>query len=268
MVSSYKATRAVSDGTLAKELGTLRAAIRHCRREHGWQVPDPTEGRIPSDQSDRMRWLTPREACRLVRAARASRQAPYLADLILLALHAGLRQGELLGLTWDRVDLRRWELHFLDASQQKGRRVDVVPINRHARDSLLRRAAWRAEHCPGCRYVFARLRQGACAPIESIRTSWAVACRKAGLEDVHPHDLRRTCASWLVQAGVPLRAVAALLRHRDIRTTMRYAHLSPDDARAGVQVLERSVGRSIGRGGADKISHLQSRSATRRTASD
>ena len=62
--------------------------------------------------------------------------------------------------------------------------------------------------------------------------------RRAGLEDTHPHDLRRTFGSWLVQAGVSIQAVSALLRHSDIRITDRvYAHLSPESLREAVAVL-------------------------------
>ncbi|MCG7977492.1 MAG: tyrosine-type recombinase/integrase [Candidatus Thiodiazotropha taylori] len=57
------------------------------------------------------------------------------------------------------------------------------------------------------------------------------------------HDLRHTCAAWLVQTGVPLRTVTEILRHKDIRTTMIYAHLAPDDARSGGAALEQVMER-------------------------
>jgi integrase len=71
-----------------------------------------------------------------------------------------------------------------------------------------------------------------------VKKSFAKAVRQAGLEDVHPHDLQRTLGSWLVQAGVSIQAVSALLRHSDIRITDRiYAHLSPESLREAVDVL-------------------------------
>ncbi|CAK0759245.1 hypothetical protein CCP3SC15_2490001 [Gammaproteobacteria bacterium] len=58
------------------------------------------------------------------------------------------------------------------------------------------------------------------------------------------HDLRHTCATWLVQAGVSIRGVAEVLRHSDIRVTMRYAHLAPENTKAAVARLEIDESRS------------------------
>ena len=80
--------------------------------------------------------------------------------------------------------------------------------------------------------------------VQSVKRSFNTACRRAGLEDFHPHDMRHTCAAWLVQGGVSIREVAELLRHSDIRVTMRYAHLAPENVRAAVAALEGDVSRS------------------------
>lgn len=78
-----------------------------------------------------------------------------------------------------------------------------------------------------------------------MKTSFAAAVRNAGLENVYAHDLRRTCGSWLVQAGRPIHEVAALLRHSDIRVTDKvYAHLAPENLRAAVNVLDGNESRS------------------------
>ncbi|NEX16267.1 MAG: hypothetical protein C1943_06475 [Halochromatium sp.] len=62
----------------------------------------------------------------------------------------------------------------------------------------------------------------------------------ADLSDVHPHDLRRTFGSWLVQAGVGIERVSELLRHSDIGITARvYAHLRPDDLASAAAMLDR-----------------------------
>jgi integrase len=56
--------------------------------------------------------------------------------------------------------------------------------------------------------------------------------------------MRHTCAAWLVQAGVPIREVAELLRHRDIQMTMRYAHLAPASVLAAVSKIEAITSQS------------------------
>ncbi|MEO5355492.1 MAG: tyrosine-type recombinase/integrase, partial [Magnetococcus sp. XQGC-1] len=63
--------------------------------------------------------------------------------------------------------------------------------------------------------------------------------RKAGIENFHIHDLRHTCAAWLVTSGVALPEVRDLLGHSTIRMTERYAHLAPENIRAAVAVLDR-----------------------------
>jgi integrase len=52
------------------------------------------------------------------------------------------------------------------------------------------------------------------------------------------HDLRHTCAAWLVSAGVPLAEVRDLLGHSTVKMTERYAHLAPENVRRAVAVLE------------------------------
>ncbi|WP_295401549.1 tyrosine-type recombinase/integrase [uncultured Thiocystis sp.] len=68
-----------------------------------------------------------------------------------------------------------------------------------------------------------------------------LGCAKdAELEDIHPHDLRRTFGSWLVQAGVGIERVSGLLRHGDVAITARvYAHLRPGDLADAVAILDR-----------------------------
>jgi integrase len=62
--------------------------------------------------------------------------------------------------------------------------------------------------------------------------------RNAGVTDFRIHDLRHTCASWLVSAGQPLPVVRDLLEHSTIKMTERYAHLAPENVRATVAVLD------------------------------
>ncbi len=64
------------------------------------------------------------------------------------------------------------------------------------------------------------------------------ACRRAEIDDFRIHDLRHTCAAWLVSAGVALPEMRDLLGHTDITTTERYAHLAPENVRATVAVSE------------------------------
>jgi integrase len=74
--------------------------------------------------------------------------------------------------------------------------------------------------------------------IASVRRSFETACRRASLVDFYIHDLRHTCAAWLVNAGVPLPEVRDLLGHASVMMTERYAHLAPENIRAAVKKLD------------------------------
>lgn len=242
-VRNYIATRlneSVTAGTINREIGLLSSALNWARKELDWDIPNPAAGRRLREPAGRNRWLTKAEAIALLRAANQERQAPHLPDFIRLALHTGMRTGEILGLEWRRVDLQA-DLIYLDALDQKNRKVGAVPLNLEACNALLSRARFRARYCPDSPWVFCD-RHG--QRIVSIKRSFATACRRAGIADCSPHDLRRTCGSWLVQAGVSIQQVSALLRHSDIRITdQTYAHLAPENIRDAVRVLDgdRSV---------------------------
>src|SRR5215813_5882567 len=75
----------------------------------------------------------------------------------------------------------------------------------------------------------------------SIRTAFEGACREAKIDGFCFHDLRHTCASWLVMKGRSLKEVQEILGHREFSMTLRYAHLSPDRLLDAVASLESSA---------------------------
>ena len=74
-------------------------------------------------------------------------------------------------------------------------------------------------------------------------SSWKKAIRDAELGEIglHFHDLRHTSASWMVQAGVPLSNARDILGHKDIRQTLRYAHLAPDHQKDAMAALDTAT---------------------------
>lgn len=225
----------VGGGTINRELGVLSAALNYARREWEWDVPNPVSGRKLPVPEGRVRWLSPEEAVALIETAAGEPKAPHLADFIRLALHTGMRKSELLGLEWQRVDLHTNLIHLEGKHTKTGKRRSI-PLNREAREALLNRTRFRAEHCPASPWVFC---QADGARIRSVKRSFATACRRAGIEDFHIHDTRHTCAAWLVTTGVPLAEVRDLLGHSTIQMTERYAHLAPENVRTAVSRLEK-----------------------------
>jgi integrase len=145
----------------------------------------------------------------------------------LLAL-TGARRGEIVGLRWGEVDLRRGLLLLPPARHKTGQasRPKAIPLPGAARDILAglpRSGDWVFPKADG---------SGA---IEPPKRAWAKVTQAAGLDGVRMHDLRHTVASWAVGAGVALPIVGKLLGHANASTTQRYAHLRQD---AGASVLE------------------------------
>ena len=73
--------------------------------------------------------------------------------------------------------------------------------------------------------------------VQTIRTGFTGACKRAGIENFRFHDLRHTFASQLVMKGANLKEVQELLGHKNITMTMRYAHLSQESKRKAVNLL-------------------------------
>lgn len=156
----------------------------------------------------------------------------HLTPVVTLALHTGLRRGEIFALRWADVDLERAIL-TVRGDGAKSDTTRHVPLNATAVSTL---TAWRG---PGPRPQPAALVFPAAdgGPLEDIKGAWLALVKAAGVEGFRFHDLRHTFASRLVVAGVDLNTVRELLGHRDIKMTLRYAHLAPEVKAAAVAKL-------------------------------
>ncbi|MGB5833283.1 MAG: site-specific integrase [Thiohalocapsa sp.] len=138
-----------------------------------------------------------------------------------MAMNTGMRRGELLGLEWCRLDLRQ-RLVYLEAEHTKAGRRRSVPMNEAAYTAIMGRLRFRAARAPATPWVFCR-RDG--KRIGDVKHRFASASARAGITDFRFHDLRHTCAAWLVQRGAALAEVRDLLGHGSIKMTERYATL-------------------------------------------
>jgi len=142
-------------------------------------------------------------------------------QLVVFAIETGLRRSEQFHLRWDQVDL---EVGILTLPLPKGGKTRHVPLTAGAA-SILRSLTSFVESP----WVFPGI-ECKTAPMDSrafLRRAFEPALRKTGIQGVSWHTLRHTAASRRVMAGVDLVAVRHFLGHRDIETTLRYAHLSP-----------------------------------------
>jgi len=233
-ISAYKAKRLATTrkiGEMEKYLSAAAvnrplALLRHLLRlaHEEWDVLDGVPKiRTEKEPQGRLRWLTQEEATHLLAACRKSKNKT-LSDLAEFSMFTGVRRGEALGLTWDRVDRARGVIRL--ELTKSGRRREV-PLSLNADGVLARR--WTPD-AKG--YVFGNPNWNA------FRSAWETAVGAAGLEGIRFHDLRHTFASWLVQRGRTLKEVQEALGHQTIAMTMRYSHLAPDHLRAAVAVLD------------------------------
>jgi integrase len=221
--------------TINRELNLLSAAFNYTRTQLEWHMQNPVERMLLKKPEGLLRWVTRIEADTLIDEAEKEPKSPHLADFIRLAVNTGCRKNEMLKLSWERVDLKANRI-YLDSEDTKNGKRRIVPVNLEARQALLNRARFRAEYCPGSPWVFAH-KDG--KRVQFMQNGFQAACKRAGIENFRVHDLRHTCASWLVNAGVPLPEVRDLLGHSSIEMTERYAHLAPENLKGAVSVLDR-----------------------------
>jgi integrase len=179
-----------------------------------------------------VRYLSDDEDAALFRQLRKTR-AVSLLQIVEIALNTGMRQGEIMGLTWDNVDLKNGVV-YLAGETTKTKTMRQVMLNAGAIaafNSLPRRI-------DGGKVFKAR---------KFDHDSWEHLVRRAGIRDFRFHDLRHTFASRLVMAGVPIYTVAKLLGHSTVATTQRYAHLAPGAMRDAVAVLDKPAFVSLSR---------------------
>lgn len=211
---AYAKSRKVSAGTIIKDLGMLRTAVKGKGGEF-WFPPAP----LPRD-----RYLTRDEFRSLLEAT----SLPHLRLFLILALTTGGRSGAILGLTWDRVDFARGRIKLADGKiGGKGRAT--VPITDEALAHLKMAYEGRTSN---------HVIEWAGRPVRSVKRAFREAVARAGLEAVTPHVLRHTAAVWMIEDGATIAEVSQYLGHTDTRTTYRvYARHSPDHLRKVAKAL-------------------------------
>ena len=221
------AGKPLSDGTIIRELTTLRAALAWAVGE-GW-IAAPPYVEVPATPHPRERWLTRDEAEKLFTACERDKRGSHHVKVFLsLALYTAGRAGALLELTWDRVDFSAGIINLGKGVGNKRRAV--VPMGAKLRAVLLEAAEIRTTD---------RVVEFHGRSVASVRHAFREAVTGAGLAGrVTPHTLRHTAATWMVQSGTPLAQVARFLGDSEEMVEKVYGHHSPDYLRAASAALE------------------------------
>ena len=217
--------------------------------------------KAPTPSPKEMHPLSAPEARRLLEAARGSR----LEAFYVLALHTGMRSGELLGLKWDDIDLasdvptirvRRTltrtgngkGLALGEPKTKKSRRT--VRLTPRAVEALKGHRARQAEEKlkAGTLYedqdlVFAGEGGNLINPSNIRQRSFAPLLKQAGLPGITFHDLRHTCASLLFQRNIHPKFVQELLGHASVAITLdTYSHMLPGMGSEATDAMGEALG--------------------------
>lgn len=209
--------------TLNKEVGTLRQLMRKAVE---WEMIEQSpfdRGQSLQEKvcNERTRFLSEEEITRLL-----AKCDTWLKELVIVAIHTGMRKGELMSLTWKQI-----KGGFIYLPKTKNGEARKVPINEDAAAIFgVRRKRLQLKS----RYVFChetkkKDRKGHLLlyePVGDFSTAFDKAVKDAGIDDCWFHDLRHTFASHAVMRGRTLKEVQELLGHKSIKMTMRYAHLA------------------------------------------
>jgi integrase len=211
--------------TVQRQFNTLRAILNDAVRsglieKSPTQNADPIRGAVA-----RQRFLTNEELVALL--AIAEKEADWLPDFILWAVHSGMRKGEMQALTWADVRLLRADQVMIDVRHSKSGQPRFVVATRTMRDILTRRMGRRIA---GDDRVFAISKM-------TLRRRWEAARASAGLADVTIHDLRRTHSTHAAIAGVDLRTLAGRIGHNNL--DMLQKHYAALVGSAGEEAAEK-----------------------------
>lgn len=226
----------MAPATVNRHLQLLRAILLRGVRDHRLSRDAVPQITLFKENNQRVEYLTGDEERRLLAAC-----TDWLRPLVVVAIHTGMRRGELLNLTWPDVDFVDAGVIFVRRSKSgEGRRIPMSPTVHRTLGALrdARRARLTArvvEHKAASPYVFTAPEGGF---IHNLNPAWYAALKEAKLEGFRFHDLRHTFASRLMMNGVGLYRVQILLGHKTAAMTQRYAHLDPEHLRAAVATLD------------------------------
>jgi integrase len=182
------------------------------------------------ENNRRLRYLSKEECQALINACDS-----HLRPIVITALNTGMRKGEILGLTWDRVDFNHGFI-LLDKTKNGERRE--IPINSTLKETLLelfKGTKERPRRIDVNHVFYDPATEKSC---RSIKKSFPTTCRRAKITDFRFHDLRHCFASHLVMAGVDLTTIKELLGHKTLTMTLRYSHLAPSHKVKAVDILD------------------------------
>jgi integrase len=237
-VEAYRAQRKKFNGKTPslQTINNDHIILKHClnvaRRKRLLTTNPATLVPIPCANNERDRILTAEEWERLYEVA-----SPHLKPILLTAYHLGQRLGEILNLTWDRVDLHRGiiTLRGVDTKTNKPRQVPMTPQVKAILASLSK--VRDLTH----KFVFVFKRN----PIREVKTAFKTACRNANIENLRFHDLRHCAATNLRRAGVDTTTAMQIIGHKSPLMWKRYNSVAERDLLSAASKLNAYLSNTL-----------------------
>jgi integrase len=225
MIEQFKARRikaGKAPATVNRELSVLSKLFTVAvRNEKAELNPCQNVQRFTLD-NERVRYLTEDEEKRLFEAMGDNEQ---LKDIVTVALHTGMRRGEIFNLKWFDLDFDR---EVIQVRKTKTKLNRVVPMNARVRQVLNQQRR-------SSEFVFTSDRTG--GRLVDVKKAFDAARIEAKIPDFQLRDLRHSCATRLSDQGEELVTVAEILGHTDIRMTKRYSHAMHERKRNALEKL-------------------------------
>ena len=222
---SQRTGKTISPATVRLEMSLLSHVFDVARIEWGACDTNPvTNVRKPKAPPGRDRRLLPREERRILRYCHAH-PTEELFSLVVLALETAMRQGELLKLEWEHINLQRRVAHLPET--KNGSKCDV-PLSLKARDALTRLGVKTKGR------VF-------CYTSNGLKSAWRIMLQRLAILDLHFHDLRHEATTRLFELNtMDVMEIASITGHKSLAMLKRYTHLQ---AARLVKKLEGNRGR-------------------------
>ncbi len=233
-ISTFKQKRkqsGASGETLNKELGLMKAAFNIAVKEWEWVKENPVcKVKMEKKPEGRVRYLQDEEFERLFQSCE-----PWLRPIVIVARYTGLRMANVLNLKWDQINLFRREI-LIENEAMKNDEAIGIPVCDTLFECLKGLQSYKVRNIEGKVFDYP---YGFKAFQRRVQRAFKMACEKVGIENFRWHDLRHDFASMLVQGGTDIYIVQTLLGHKDGRMTKRYAHLSQENLRVAIRVLDK-----------------------------
>ncbi len=214
----------------ANRLITLVCVVYNKAIDWDWAGTNPASRIKKFKEKSRERFLRKDEVAGFFQAL-ALEENETARDYIMASLLTGARKTNVLEMRWDQVNfnLKEWRI-----PKTKNGEMQTVPLS----DTLIALLEKRREISES-EFVFEGT--GATGHLADPRKAWGRVLKRAGIEDLRLHDLRRTLGSWMAANGVTTAIIGKTLAHKSVQATKVYERLDIDPVRESMMVAEKAL---------------------------